>query len=132
MLDRHRACRQHHHVQKHMQAHMRYAASSSTTRISHCTFRNTEDPARFCSASIKPSFTLPTCICDLHTRFFLRARRDIIAENQCEKTRERSGQEENAILHHELLVALKRAQWFNKQDFRFTYRIYGTTFSFRI
>ena len=44
---------------------------------------------------------------DLRTWLFLRARRGMIAENQCEKTRERerSRQEENAILHHDLLVA---------------------------
>ena len=42
----------------------------------------------------------------IRTWLFLRARRGMIAENQCEKTRERerSRQEENAILHHDLLV----------------------------
>ena len=71
---------------------------------------NTEDPAMFYSASIKPlllHLLYQHAYATLRTWLSLRTRRGLIAENQCEKTREResSGQEENAILHHDLLVA---------------------------
>ena len=66
-----RTCWQHHHVHT-WTAHARYAASSdSTTRMSHCTFMNTEDPARFCSASIKPLLLHLCCIYSTNKHMWL-------------------------------------------------------------